>query len=196
MKNLSKQNGSTHIIVIVILVIALLGVLGFVFWQNFTKKDPVTTTSEQKKTTSQPVETVKDPNEGYLVLQDWKIKFKLATESDKITYYALPTNDAGIKKGFDAQYYEFSTKEVEALGESCAEPGGEVSGTVIRLANLSRSKDKIATQGVILVNDGQPVGGYYYYLGGAQSTCSSNGTDLQIQDRAKVVDLLGNPIVY
>jgi hypothetical protein len=30
-----SQKGSTHVVIIVILVVALLGVLGFVFWQNF-----------------------------------------------------------------------------------------------------------------------------------------------------------------
>jgi hypothetical protein len=38
-KKSSKQKGSAHIIIIVILVIALLGTLGFIFWQNISSKD-------------------------------------------------------------------------------------------------------------------------------------------------------------
>jgi len=34
----SKQSGSTHVIIIVILIIALLGTLGFVFWKNYINK--------------------------------------------------------------------------------------------------------------------------------------------------------------
>lgn len=34
-KNSSSQNGSTFIVVIIILVVAIVGALGFVFWQNF-----------------------------------------------------------------------------------------------------------------------------------------------------------------
>jgi type II secretory pathway pseudopilin PulG len=41
-KNSSKQTGSAHVVIIVILVIALLGTLGFVFWQNFINKDSAT----------------------------------------------------------------------------------------------------------------------------------------------------------
>lgn len=33
----SSQNGSAHVVVIIILVVALLGALGFIFWQNFLK---------------------------------------------------------------------------------------------------------------------------------------------------------------
>lgn len=38
-KTSSKQSGSAHVIIIVILVIALLGALGFVFWKNYMNKD-------------------------------------------------------------------------------------------------------------------------------------------------------------
>ena len=38
MKSNKPQQGSAHLIVIIILVIALLGALGFVFWQNFIQQ--------------------------------------------------------------------------------------------------------------------------------------------------------------
>lgn len=34
-KNSSPQTGSAHVIIIVVLIVALVGTLGFVFWQNF-----------------------------------------------------------------------------------------------------------------------------------------------------------------
>lgn len=34
-----NQKGSAHVVIIVILVVALIGALGFVFWQNFMKND-------------------------------------------------------------------------------------------------------------------------------------------------------------
>lgn len=55
-KSLS-QKGSAHIVIIIILVVALLGTLGFVFWQNFMQKDtetkPTTQSSTQKDTPKQ-----------------------------------------------------------------------------------------------------------------------------------------------
>jgi hypothetical protein len=53
-KTSSKQTGSAHVVIIVILIIALISTLGFVFWQNFIAKDdkvePIVQTSAQKGT--------------------------------------------------------------------------------------------------------------------------------------------------
>lgn len=48
MRKNKYQTGSAHVIIIVILVIALIGALGFVFWNNFFKKEPAVS---QKKDT-------------------------------------------------------------------------------------------------------------------------------------------------
>lgn len=41
-KNSQKQTGSTHVVIIVLLVIALISTLGIVFYQNFINKDSST----------------------------------------------------------------------------------------------------------------------------------------------------------
>jgi len=38
-KNSQKQTGSAHVVIIIILILALLGTLGFIFWQNYINKD-------------------------------------------------------------------------------------------------------------------------------------------------------------
>ncbi|QQG50916.1 MAG: hypothetical protein HZB75_00185 [Candidatus Saccharibacteria bacterium] len=53
-KSSSRQIGSVHFIIIIILVVTLLGVLGFVFWQNFiNKKDTVNTETNKTIDTAQ-----------------------------------------------------------------------------------------------------------------------------------------------
>lgn len=37
-KNSQRQNGSAHIVIIIVLVVALIGALGYIFWQNFISK--------------------------------------------------------------------------------------------------------------------------------------------------------------
>jgi hypothetical protein len=51
-KDSSSQTGSAHVIIIVVLVVALIGALGFVFWQNFIQNDVNTSDNEtqSKKT--------------------------------------------------------------------------------------------------------------------------------------------------
>lgn len=46
---MNSQKGSAHVIIIIVLVVALLGTLGFVFWQNFGKE---TTNQTAKNSTS------------------------------------------------------------------------------------------------------------------------------------------------
>ena len=52
MKKLNNQTGSAHVVIIIILIAAVLGLLGFVFWQNFIKKTSPQTTSQVTKTTA------------------------------------------------------------------------------------------------------------------------------------------------
>jgi len=54
-KNPQTQQGSAHVVIIVILVVALIGALGFVFWQNFIKKDEVTQSTQSQTSTQQDV---------------------------------------------------------------------------------------------------------------------------------------------
>lgn len=55
-----RQSGSAHAVLIIILVIAVVGLLGFVFWQNFLqpKNEPVSTTNSTTKTESSSKEDV------------------------------------------------------------------------------------------------------------------------------------------
>lgn len=59
--NKQKQDGSAHIVAIVILIIALVGTLGFVFWQNFLNKkdsaDNVAQTDNSSKESTSEVTT-------------------------------------------------------------------------------------------------------------------------------------------
>lgn len=47
-----QQVGSTHVVLIIVLVIALIGALGFIFWQNvlIDKSEPVSTSEKRQST--------------------------------------------------------------------------------------------------------------------------------------------------
>ncbi|MDB5176854.1 MAG: hypothetical protein JWN75_522 [Candidatus Saccharibacteria bacterium] len=44
---MNKQSGSAHVIVIIVLAAALIGAIGFLFWQNIINKSPVAATVSQ-----------------------------------------------------------------------------------------------------------------------------------------------------
>lgn len=70
MKHSTHQTGSAHVIIIIVLVVALLGVLGFVFWQNFVSEQPADIETgiagETAQISSQPVKT--------LTVSEWGIE--------------------------------------------------------------------------------------------------------------------------
>lgn len=55
--NQSKQDGDAHIAIVLILVVVLIGTLGFVFWQNFVKKDPATDTAQTSSSSNKPAQS-------------------------------------------------------------------------------------------------------------------------------------------
>lgn len=79
----SSQNGSTHVVVIIILVVALIGVLGYILWTNFlAPKDEV---SQQVVTSSKDSSgQVNEPDDIY---KDWK-SYKLEREGLSFRYPA------------------------------------------------------------------------------------------------------------
>jgi len=192
--NKQKQNGSAHVIILIIVVLAIIGSLGFLFWNNFVRSNPdqkkQASTQKTKPNTPSSSPIKEDGNKGYLVLDDWKIKFKLPENIGEIRYYkkVAEPNDKGV-----IDYYEFSTKRVEELGGQCAESNGQ--GSVTRLASLDRTKMKReALASASFVNNNEPIDGYYYYASGGQAGCSDNGADIQKQDRDMIFEMLLHPI--
>jgi len=161
-----SQKGSTHIVIIVILVIALLGTLGFVFWQNFINKSTPQINNDTSKTDNKQQEnTNKDTQKSNrLTLNDWGVTFTVSASlaSTEIKYEA---------KGVDS--YVFTTSRIQALGGECTKsPFGDT-------VNLTRSTEKpIAVPDGELLNE-SPVNGYYYVLSAPISSCSSLDSNQQ-----------------
>ena len=173
MKN-NLQKGSAQFLVIIALVVALLGALGFVFWQNFmqskttdnnfvaTKNDTTgnTSGSNLNSTSNEVVSTVDEnsSNVGYLVLNDWGVRFRLpyGLGNDEVVY-----EKATDMTGSDEKYY-FSTKGLSALGSECSKAYGLIRGSEPAFAPIG-SPIAIAK-----------IGDYYYSYYTPQASCLDN----------------------
>jgi len=102
-KNRNNQTGSAHLIIIIVLVIALLGSLGFVFWQNFVKvKDNQPVQNNQiSNTTDKSATASKTSNETKLT--------EIAADDLVGTNLALK-----YPKTWTATHEDFSTVEAGA----------------------------------------------------------------------------------
>jgi hypothetical protein len=182
-RNTRNQIGSAHVIIIIILVVAVLGLLGFVFWQNYivqnvkTKDQP--DLSQQK---SKPEsESAEDLKESYFVLDDWSVRFKISDGLTGIKYYKVSDS------------YELTTSRVEDLGGDCKEPAVDEVPGVIRLGSIGRKSNPVDSEYVLMLNDGEPINGYYYWYSAAQSTCAHDDPEgLQAIDRGLLSDTVNS----
>lgn len=187
-KNSQNQTGSALVAIIIIAVVALVGILGYVAWNKISVVDK-NETPQQTTTVSTPNEDKKpqDSNEGYLVLHDWGVKFKLPNNVSEVRYYKESIEDEhGV-----FEYYQLTTTRVESLGGECAPD----AANPIRLSSISRSlvkKEELAS--AFPANENKPIGGYYYYVSGGQSLCSDDHTDWQSEDNTMTSNLLSHPV--
>lgn len=121
------------------------------------------------------------PENEYLILEDWGIKFKIPEGSSGIKFYKFANIDA----------YDFSTDRVEALGGLCVDP--EV-GEAVRLASIGRlpTRSENTTSTAFFID--QPIDGYYYHVQGSQAACAESEYKMQSEDRLMLFEMLSNPI--
>lgn len=85
-----KQTGSAHLVIITVIVLIIVGTLGFLFWNNFVNKKPAAQTSKESQT-SQTKERESEPK----VLKIKVLGKSLDLESapyDDITYTQTSVN--------------------------------------------------------------------------------------------------------
>ncbi len=112
MKKINSQSGNAHIVIIVVLVVALVATLGFVYWQNFIqKKDDSAKTSTQ---TSQKAATPK----ATAVLPDM-IEYPTSVMVKSAVETAQLTNAPTSFKDFVVQTINADNIAIVSEGSSC-----------------------------------------------------------------------------
>jgi hypothetical protein len=173
MNRLSSHQGSVHALLIAGLVIALVGVLGFVFWQNFVNKEP-DSTSESLKTYTFP-----DTGSSFKYAPNWKIDYyPIDVEENHLTpSVVITTEDEGYngnwllidvvgtntpEEFFNYEDVVFSRKTPNDLSLVCSVTTTGVVGAAAGLYviyGLSDSYDPTATEGTfsrsVKLDDGQ-----------------------------------------
>lgn len=102
---MTSQKGFAHALLIIGLVIALVGALGFVFWQNFVYKETVATKTEVVK---QPDATDKyEPTipSGWVVRESKEPAFSYAVPNGEVVAYEVYKIGEMIHVGYGAPVY-------------------------------------------------------------------------------------------
>jgi len=173
---ISQQGSVAHMAVVIVLVIALLGALGFIFWQNFLRSQSSEKSASEATSTSQNVNSNDeqagpgDLNKDYLVIDSWNVRFK-PSGTAKVGYEA---------KGGD---YWLTTDKWKNFGGICDTNGGV-------LLQRSTEKSTVMASPPQPLNNEEKIGDYYYYYYGPQSSCSDDHVGEEATEYQIIRDLL------
>lgn len=165
----ANQKGFSAVeILIVIVVVGLLGAVGWLVYDRqkskSDNKDMTTQVSQEDKKQETPKEEVKkaDANEGYLLVKEWGLRFKTPTgltdvkytiHGDTVSFFAKPT---GSNVQYRADYDKY-------------EDGRSQYAT----GNLYRSTSSTKPFAGDMTREGKKVGDYYYYTSWAFSSLAT-----------------------
>ncbi len=169
---MGKKAERGNVLEIIIIAVLVLAVIGLVVWR-FIDGNNTNTEGNSKQTIS--VTTNNDtavvdtnqanPNEGYIVIEEWGIRFKVMG-STKYEYAKM-----------SSESYGFATTELSSLGQYCtAAYGGR--GIIVR--KTTANPEEGLGWGEPL-NGGKPINGYYYFLQGPQSWCADDERDFDVE---------------
>ena len=163
-----KVNQKGLSVVEVLVVIVIVGLLGAVGWLVYDRQkskiseQPATLSSDQQKEETPKQETKADPNEGYLVVKEWGLRFKAPTNLTDVKYHIFGDTVAFYAKpaGSSVEY----RSDYEKLGNN--------NNPQYAVGQLYRSSE--STKEVIgTPREGKKIGNYYYYTAHAFSSLAT-----------------------
>jgi hypothetical protein len=165
-----QQSGNALIIILIVIVFA--GLTGFIAWRALNSP---TATPEQSLTLPQT-----DPNEGYLAIEEWGVRFKPV---EGLTLHSTEYFKA-TKVESDSVF--ITTRQLSDVEPNC----GEKTDMVAPLGLLSRSATEDPTLGSVIAK----IGDHYYQYRGSDAACSKNATNytLEANYRKLVTDSLAS----
>lgn len=110
-QHINSQGGSLHVVMTIILVVALLAALGFIFWQNFMQED-----AKQPATYLDNIKQQDETGATYLKIKEWGVELPLTDEIDDATYVVKPADWEGAE---NVEVAELSTKLLDETDPVC-----------------------------------------------------------------------------
>lgn len=180
-----KQKGFGTVLLIVVVVLAVAGVVGWSVYSgkkapNNSATQSTSQATQQKQiastaasTNNQAQQAQIDPNAGYVVIKEWGVRFRAVGGLEAAMYTITPTSTDQEDPSdptsrpipMAGELAVFSTKALTQYGDSCSD---KVDGRN-PLGKIYRSK-RAVKNGEFL----KQIGEYYYRYSGPQSVCSDN----------------------
>lgn len=175
-----NQSGSAHVVIIIVLIVAVLGALGFIFWQNFVNKSANMNSSTS---TSEQTEDQVSSDTSTITIGEWGVKGTYDTSADDATVsYVIRTNaEADVSSSSDD--YELVYFDTSSVPSDCKGYGGVIKRfTADQEVQFSAGAAGVTSSEMYAQNGGdtdkfKKVGNYYYWYEGPQSACGTDEDD-------------------
>ena len=189
MKKLNNQTGSAHVIIIIILIAAVLGLLGFVFWNNYLKVKPSADTTN--KTTNSQQSTNTPVSQTDFVVKEWGVVGsyqQVSSNTNDLNYkfkkIDLSNNKIVVASASDSgAYLVITSPALDALcGSDAGLPISRATGESTMSAGVGYP-DSTAAEVYKSISETNKnysakahVGNYYYFLSAPQGACADPNT--------------------
>ena len=171
---MSKSAGFGAVgVAVIVAAVALLGLVGWrIYDANKSKQDSSMSQSgdmqdqqsNDAKQSQQPEKTQPiDPNEGYVVIREWGVRFKPVDGLDDVEYF----KPADI----DAEAVTFTTKALANAASGCSSSSGDMV-----MGLLTRSTEAVPGNGGVVAT----IDGYAYQYRAPQATCGAGDLENNI----------------
>ena len=148
------------------LVAVAVVLLGFIDWRlydanknNQTNSTNQTSNNKSEQSTNppqaKPVEQA-DPNEGYVVIKEWGVRFKPVEALGGVQYFK--------PSGIEGNAVTFTTSEMASAAAACSPASGQIV-----LGLLTRSTETVPGNGGMVA----AIDGYTYQYRAPQATCGA-----------------------
>jgi nitrate reductase NapE component len=169
-----KQSGFAHLAIIIVLIVALLGALGFVYWQNFMQLKIET-----------PIPAIGDTptsNLKTMSISEWGIKGTY-TNTETLQYNMISNDNQLIFTSNDTRGKCATLFLVRHVGSERLNEGRVIGNS----DNTSTVADYYNT-----ITDGsiKHIGDYYFTINSSYAACGESATDpLEIANEKVIVNL-------
>lgn len=165
-KDREKTEGFGALGAIIVVLVALF--IGLIGWRIYDANKPQRSATTAPSQTEGKVESTQEapavPNDGYVVIKEWGVRFKPVDGLVGVVYSADKDNQA----------MSFSTLALAEYGDSCIVEKMPL-GRLIKTKGSKEDAQQLNTAHAVQVNDA-----YYQYLA-PQAICSENEAAIKLQ---------------
>lgn len=186
---MSSQKGFAHAFLIIGLVVALIGALGFVFWQNFiyeesvAKTELITTTKNNQDVPNKQTSASIDDHKITLTYPDNWSDSSISPATDLVNARKLASPDNNVE-------IFYSVNKPEVFGATCAE---DVTLDSLKINSVADSSDNLKFVSSIASSESGP--NYYFGVLNSQTVLDTNVGD-KVCKFNPIASISSKPFLY